>query len=128
MRGLAGLLTLLTSQKKEERGENQVDGNDQKNGNNDGGCRGAADLFGAGSGGKTFLTADRGDGDAEHEALNQATDDVAKEESVGCRMKIAQKSEAGFCDAEKRGTAGSVSTVRTTRFNEQEKARLQPSA
>jgi len=64
-----GLPTLVASQEKEKRREYQIHGDDEKNGYDDGRGSRAADLFGAGPGRKTFLTADGRDGHTKHETL-----------------------------------------------------------
>lgn len=92
----------MVAHKKEERGENQVDDDDQENGHDHGAGGGAADLFGARSGGEALEAADGGDGDTEHDALDESRDDITEKERVKRSRDVADESEVGLSYAEER--------------------------
>src|SRR5262249_8320827 len=95
-RGWDRIAHLLASYKVEKRGENQIHGNHQKNRHDDSRSGRAADLLCPRAGRKTFLAANSGDGHAEHEALDEAADDVAHEKRITGRANITSESKAGL--------------------------------
>src|SRR5712672_710341 len=95
---------LVLAYKKEECRENQVNENDHKNGHNHRARGRAANLFGTGASGETFKTAYSGDGDAEHNALNESADNITEKERVNRGGDIAGEGEVGLRDAKERAT------------------------
>src|ERR1700676_1627228 len=93
---------LFSTQEKEQRGEDEIHGDDHENRGDDGRGGGAADLLGAAAGVQAFLATHGGDGSAEHDALDEAGGDIAKEERVERSVNVAAKSEIRLGDAKER--------------------------
>src|SRR3989442_1204394 len=93
---------LFATQEEEESGEDEVDGDNHEDGGDDGSGRGAADLLRAAAGAEALVAAYRGDGGAEHEALDEAGGDVAKKQRIERSAKVTAESESGLGDAEER--------------------------
>src|SRR5215831_365486 len=90
---ISSAILFATAQEEEQRGEDQVDGDDHEDrGYDSGGC-GTADLLRAAAGAEALVAADRGDGGAEHDAFDQAGDDIAEEERVHGRANVAGERE-----------------------------------
>src|SRR5258708_4461225 len=97
---------LMVAHKKEQRCENGVNNNDQKNGHDHGAGRGASDFFGAGASGEAFQASYGGNGDAKHDTLNESGDDITEEERVKRGGDVAGEGEVGLREPQEAAPEG----------------------
>src|SRR5580704_4123300 len=84
----------------EQRSEEQIDQDDQKDGDDHGRGGGASHFFGAGPGGETLLAANRGDDQAKHQRFNDAGGNVVRDQRVSGGNHVAAECEVAAHDSE----------------------------